>query len=153
MPRIRALLVVLLAPLVASCLSSPTSPADSSSGVTATDATDAAAGKIAQGGGILIRSELGRWCSCDAGSFTPGIRIGIGIRFAWTVADPVAADRFATFRALVDGQEVSKWGDAREWPPAPDSWFPDAGMHTFTVEKDLDGVVTSLDATFEVFAR
>jgi hypothetical protein len=152
MPRIRALLVVLLAPLVASCLSSPASPGDAPAIVTATDAT-VAAGKLDQGGGILIRSELGRWCSCDAGSFTPGMRLGVGIRFTWTVADPVAADRFATFRALVDGEEVSKWGDTREWPPAPASWFPDAGMHTFTVEKDLNGVVTSLDATFEVVAR
>lgn len=152
MPRIRALLVVLVAPLVASCLSSPVSPTDSSPSVTASDATGTV-GKLARGGGILIRSELGHWCSCDAGSFTPGTRLGVGIRFTWTVADPVAADRFATFRALVDGQEVTKWGDAREWPPAPDSWFPDAGMHTFTVEKDLNGVVTSLDATFEVFAR
>ncbi len=165
MPRFLTKVLTLALPLaLTACLAGPDrSPQDASSADTLPPpalASGPSGQRIAgdpggeAGGILLISDQLGRWCTC-ADSHVPRQRMGVGIKFRWQVADPVAVDRFATFRFLVNGTPVTAWGNQREWPVDDDDplfWFPSAGMQTVTVEKMLSGEMTELVATFEIVA-
>jgi len=156
--RFASLTLLILPIALAACLSSPEIPGSSAFPVGSTSSLDLPHETgLPSGGGILLHSNVaGSWCTCDDPLPVPVVRQGAGLAFRWTVADPVAVDRFAEFRLSVDGEVAEDWGSARSWPPAPNGqntlWFPEAGLHTLTLEKDLFGASSVLVAQLEVVA-